>query len=302
MKSHFTICLVAGVLNLAGISDGLGWGQNGHRVTAELAERHLNEKSRVELRKILGRESLAEISTWADEIRSNPEWDFVEPWHYVSIEDDQKWEEVLEAEAKDEAVNSILEIIPLLEKFLADPKAESMTLHGGVRKRGSGAGLPAELTKEIGKREALALYVHFVGDLHQPLHVGRADDAGGNRIGVEWFGEEVSLHKVWDELMIDSLKLSYTEFASFLDRVPAEEEKAWTSASMLDWARESKAVRERVYDFGPQRSGYFLNVKEPPSLSYQYRADHVDLLRERLAKGGLRLAAKLNAIFANYPD
>lgn len=280
--------------------DSYGWGQNGHRVTAEIAERNLSEKSRAELRKILGPVTLAEISTWGDEIRSHPEWDFVEPWHYVSIEDEQPWEEILKAEEEDEAVDSILEIIPLLEAFLSDPEAEKLTLKGRVKKRG-GSLAPAQ-SQEIGNREALALYVHFVSDLHQPLHVGRADDLGGNRIGVEWLGEEVSLHKVWDELMIDSLQLSYTEFANFLNRVPEDARREWTATTMLDWAKESKAVRGQVYDFGPQRSGYFLNVKSPPALSYQYRADNLELLRERLAQCGIRLAAKLDTIFSTYPD
>ncbi len=297
MKS---ICLILGILTVVGGSDAFGWGQNGHRVIAEIAERRLGGKSRAELSKILGPVTLAEISTWGDEIRSDPEWDFVEPWHYVSIEDEQPWEEILESEAKDEAVNSILEIIPMLESFLADPKADRLTLKGQVKKRG--AGLAPGQTKEIGKREALALYVHFIGDLHQPLHVGRADDLGGNRIGVEWFGEEVSLHKVWDELMIDSLQLSYTELANFLNRIPEEARREWTAGDPLDWAKESKAARDQVYDFGPQRGEYFLNVKTPPTLSYQYRADNMELLRSRLSQAGVRLAARLDEIFANYPD
>lgn len=300
MRSKLKAFLLACVLSLSVATDGFAWGQNGHRVTGEIAERNLNDKARAEVSRILEGASLAEISTWGDEIRSDPEWDFVEPWHYVSIEDDQSWEELLEAESKDESINSILEIIPVLEAFLADPEKETMTLRGEVQKRG-GSLKPGQ-SKEIGKREALALYVHFIGDLHQPLHVGRAGDLGGNRIGVEWFDEEVSLHKVWDEGLIDSLKLSYTEFANFLERVPEETRAEWTASSMLDWAKESKAVREQVYDFGPQRGDYYLNVKSAPSLSYQYRADNLELLRKRLAQGGYRLASKLNEIFANYPD
>ena len=300
MRSELKAFLLAVVLSVSVATDGFAWGQNGHRVTGEIAERNLNDKARAEVRRILQGVSLAEIATWADEIRSDPEWDFVEPWHYVSIEDDQAWEELLETEAADESINSILEIIPVLEAFLADPETETMTLEGAVKKRGSS--LAPGQSKEIGKREALALYVHFIGDLHQPLHVGRAGDLGGNRIGVKWFDEEVSLHKVWDEGLIDSLKLSYTEFANFLERIPEKTRAEWTASSMLDWAKESKAVRDRVYDFGPQRSDYYLNVKSPPSLSYQYRADNLELLRERLAQGGYRLAAKLNEIFANYPD
>ena len=63
---------------------------------------------------------------------------------------------------------------------------------------------------------ALALLVHLVGDVHQPLHVGRGPDRGGNSIDVYWFGEPVVLHEVWDEGLIEKEALSFTEFAVFL--------------------------------------------------------------------------------------
>lgn len=290
MKS-LILCSLAILVSLLGTHKACAWGQDGHRITAEIAERNLNPKALAAVQEILGEESLAEVSNWGDEIRSNGTWDFAMPWHYISIDDDETWESF---ERAPEAEGDVLAILERLDKFLRDKNAKTVTLKGPV-KRGSSK-LAPKLEKTIGKRDALALYVHFAGDIHQPLHVGRRDDKGGNRIQVEWFGEECSLHKVWDEKLIESTNLSYTEFSTFLNRVTDEERQTWSKSSYLDWASDSKAVRDQVYDFGAQRSGYFLNIVEPPTLSYDYRHKTLPIVRTQLKKGGIRLAAKLNEI------
>ncbi|MDF1741238.1 MAG: S1/P1 nuclease [Verrucomicrobiales bacterium] len=285
-------CSLAVLISLIGTHEARAWGQDGHRITAEIAERNLNPKALAAVREILGDETLAEISNRGDEIRSDGTWDFATPWHYISIDDDETWEDFERAPEGD-----VLTVLAKLDAFLRDTDAETLTLKGAV-KRGSSKLAPT-LEKTIGKREALALYVHFVGDIHQPLHVGRRDDKGGNRIQVEWFEEEYSLHKVWDEKLIESTNLSYTEFATFLNRFTEEEKEASGNSSYLDWAKDSKAVRDQVYDFGAQRSGYFLNIVEPPVLSYDYRHKTLPIVREQLRMGGIRLAAKLNEIFGS---
>lgn len=280
-------------LAMGGVTEVLAWGQNGHRITAEIAERNLSPEAAAAVRSILGEETLAEISTWADDIRSDGTWDFVQPWHYISIDDEESWEGLERAEEGD-----LLVILDELEAFLGDASKDTLVLQSKVKGRGAGSKLEIRQQKEIGKREALAFYVHFMGDLHQPLHVGRRDDNGGNRILVEWFDEELSLHRVWDESIIDSVKLSYTEFATILDRKAKEQREEWTRGSCLDWAKEAKSVRSLVYDFGEQRGSYYLNIQEAPNLSYSYRHRVMPLVREQLAKGGIRLADKLNALFS----
>tara|TARA_R110002096_G_scaffold42893_4_gene115353 strand:- start:1794 stop:2675 length:882 start_codon:yes stop_codon:yes gene_type:complete len=277
---------------LLGQTTAFGWGQDGHRITAEIAERNLSPEARDALREILGDESLAEISTWADHIRSDRTWDFALPWHFISINDEETWED-FERVSEDEG--DVLFILDRLETFLRDSKSKTVVLTGTVKARGSS--LRAKKEKEVSKRELLAFYVHFVGDLHQPLHVGRREDLGGNRIQVEWFDEETTLHRVWDENLIESTNLSFTEFSTFLNRISDEDRDSWTGTSYLDWAKESKAVRDQVYDFGAQRSNYFLNIVEPPSLGYDYRSKTLPLVRTQLQKAGIRLAEKLNDIF-----
>lgn len=270
-----------------------GWGQDGHRITAEIAECNLSPEALSRVREIIGNESLAEISTWADEIRSDGTWDFAKPWHYISIDDDESWDDF---ERVPEEEGDILRILETLEGFLRDRDSKTFTLAGLAGR--SSSTLKPRNEKEVTHREVLALYVHFLADLHQPLHVGRREDQGGNRILVEWFDEERSLHQVWDEDLIESTNLSYTEFSTFLNRLTDEEKSEVETGSYLDWAKECKEVRDQIYDYGAQKSSYYLNVVEAPKLSYDYRAKNLPLVRNQLRNGGLRLAALLNDIFS----
>ena len=136
------------------------------------------------------------------------------------------------------------------------------------------------------KWQALAFYIHFVGDIHQPLHVGRRDDRGGNDITVKWFGQPKNLHAVWDSAIIENQKLSYTEYANFLNNYSADTIKLWQSAEYLDWAKDSKAKRANVYNFS-----------EDKELSYKYVYKNTPILNEQMSKAGVRLAGMLNKIF-----
>jgi hypothetical protein len=139
-------CLMAG--------PAFAWGQNGHRVTGALAEPLLSRKAKAQITAILGNESLAEASTWADEMRSSPEefWQkTASPWHYVTVPEGKTYVEV-GAPPEGDAYTALKQFAVTLK----DPKA---TL--------------AE------KQLALRFSIHIIGDLHQPLHVGTRGDRGG---------------------------------------------------------------------------------------------------------------------------
>ncbi|HUP42959.1 MAG TPA: S1/P1 nuclease, partial [Thermoanaerobaculia bacterium] len=134
--------------------------------------------------------------------------------------------------------------------------------------------------------QALRFLVHFVGDVHQPLHVGRRADRGGNEILVLWFGEPTNLHSVWDGRMIESEELSFTELARFIDHPTPEELAAWRAGGYREWIAESFALRPEVYDLGDRRLGY----------GYAY--EKLPIVRRRLLQAGVRLAGLLETIFA----
>ena len=107
----------------------------------------------------------------------------------------------------------------------------------------------------------LRLLVHFVGDMHQPLHVGRSEDRGGNDIKVLWFGKNSNLHRVWDSEMINGYQMSYTELANNLPMYTAEKQQTIVSTSVLDWMHESQRHAKHIYG----------SITQDESLGYAYQ-------------------------------
>ena len=249
-------------ISAIGSSPVLAFGATGHRVIGQIAENHLTDKARQHVMAITKGRPLALLTTWADEIRSDKSWDHAKPWHYMSIDDDESFSDLARSEQGD-----VLEALTRFERQLRAPDISDQQ-----------------------RWQALAFYSHFIGDIHQPLHVGRRDDKGGNTKIVNWFGRESNLHRVWDSGLIDAQQLSFTEYARFIDYASEAEIKTWQAASYLDYARESKALRARVYDFGRQ-------PKRLPTLGYEYSDNNRAVINRRLLQAGIRLAGQLNSVF-----
>ncbi len=236
----------------------LRWGQIGHRTTGQVAEQHLTPKAAKHVKRVLGNQSLAEVSTWMDNIKSDDAYNFMSPWHYVTIPAGETYETAEKAEEGD--------IIWALEKVVKELKE-------------------GNLSKEK-EAENLKILVHLVGDLHQPLHVGNGTDRGGNDVRVQWFGSNSNLHRVWDSGMIDGKQLSYTELASFVNHPTKNEVKEWQSSTIRDWAHESSALLTQVYDFPANKR-----------LGYSYSYKNWDTVQQRLVKAGVRMAGLINEIY-----
>lgn len=240
-------------------SPAAAWGPTGHRAVGRIAESHLAPETARAVACLMGAESLAEAATWPDEIRSDPAWKRADPWHYVSIDDGETYETTAKNPGGD-----VIEAIGRFEAVLRDPAAPRQA-----------------------RIEALRFLVHFVGDVHQPLHVGRRADLGGNLIEVTWFGDKSNLHSVWDSGMIDHDGLSFSELAAFVDHPTRAEIAAWQSGGVLDWARESFGHRAQVYDLGGTSK-----------LSWEYSYRNLPLVKRRLLQAGVRLAGLLDRVFA----
>jgi S1/P1 Nuclease len=165
--------ILAALLIVLTPTSAFAWGQTGHRVTGAIAEPMLSRRAAREVRAILGNETLAEASTWADEMRSNPDtfWQTTaNPWHYVTVPTGQRYAD-LGAPAEGDAVTALARFA----ETLRNPSASGEE-----------------------KRLALRFTLHIIGDLHQPLHAGNGNDRGGNDIRVTFFREPTNLHAVWD--------------------------------------------------------------------------------------------------------
>ncbi|RFN57623.1 S1/P1 nuclease [Marixanthomonas ophiurae] len=235
------------------------WGRNGHRATGEIAKKYLTKKAKRNIEKLLNGESLALVSTYADEIKSDSNYRKYGPWHYVNFPFESTYEEHDKNEAGD-----IIEAIKKSVEVLKDEKA----------------------SKED-KVFYLKLLVHFMGDLHQPMHIGLAKDKGGNDFQVRWFNEGTNLHSVWDTKMIEDYNMSYSELAANEKQLSKMQLKQIQQGSITDWMYESRALCEDIYS----------NTEVGEKLWYPYMYEYMDVLRMQLQKGGIRLAEVLNDIF-----
>tara|TARA_R110000772_G_scaffold20466_1_gene56660 strand:- start:18436 stop:19191 length:756 start_codon:yes stop_codon:yes gene_type:complete len=232
------------------------WGKIGHRTIGEIAERQLTPEVKEKVRELLDNQSLAVVSTWADEMRSNPDFDKYGKWHYVNLPLDKEYSEI--EHTQDNIVIIINQAIDSLK---------------------------SETTSQDRKQFYLKYLVHMVGDLHQPLHTGREEDWGGNKIKVKFKGRNSNLHSLWDSGIIDDYKMSYTEYADkLMDKF--ENRLDFRQGSAEDWANESHSYVPKIY-----------KIKEGSYLSYDYVYENQHIIDKRLFQSGTRLANLLNEIF-----
>ena len=263
LKGHIFLrtFLLASALLIAQYA--FSWGVTGHRIIGEIAQEHLTKKAKKELRKLIGKETLAWWSNWPDFIKSDSTWNHASPWHYVDLPGHMEKEKFIE-ELKKLPGKNLYTQIPAM---LAELKDRS---------------LPVEK-----RRVALYFLIHLIGDLHQPLHVGRDEDAGGNKIVVYWFDKKTNLHTLWDSMLIEFQQYSYTEYAKLLNIADENRVKAWQSGLLEEWFYESHVMSDSIYDATPDES----------KLSYKYNYQFQKIIEEQLLKGGVRLAALLNQAF-----
>jgi len=236
------------------------WGKTGHRVIGQIAQDHLTPEALKAVTELLDGETLATVSTYADEIRSNPAMDGFKIWHYVNLPLDKKYQEV--EHTQDNVVIAIEKCIDALK--------------GGA------------LTKEQ-KSFHLKFLVHLVGDIHQPLHVGRKEDYGGSTIRLKFKGRKAeetntNLHVLWDTNMIDDFKMSYTELSDYLQSYKKVD---FPQGNAVCWANESQQIVKKVYS----------EVKVGDYLSYPYLYSNFYIVKDRLFQAGIRLANLINSIY-----
>ena len=265
MKARLFVTAAAMAFALAP-APAFAWGKTGHRVVAAIADAQLSGLARAHVKEILGEaESLDEAANWPDEMRSfpSPFWQKTStPWHYVTLNG------IVYDQAPPEG--DALEALKKYSATLRDPNASLAD-----------------------KQLALRFVVHIVGDLHQPLHVGKCCDRGGNDVKVKWFGRDLNLHSVWDSALVDEQQLSFTEMTAKLQRHTSNADvMAWWDINPRDWISESAQIRDTIY---PRPSK---DTKKLPELSYSYVFENTPIMERRLKQAGVRLAAYLNALYA----
>ncbi len=245
----------------------LSWGVTGHRTIGKIAENHLSSEAKAAVKELLDSQTLADVATWADEARMTPEYKHTEPWHYINLplgltySDFQK---TVEGISKANVYSAMLKE----EAILRDKNA----------------------SKEQ-KAEALKFVVHFVGDLHQPMHISREEDKGGNTIQLNYEGKGANLHSVWDSKLIDHQGLSYEQMAGKYDHASAAQVKTWQSDPLIKWIWESYEISSKLYAE--------VDAMKSRAIDDSYYQEHIGIIEQRIDQAGIRLAGVLNEIFKN---
>lgn len=234
------------------------WGKTGHRVVGEVAQQNMKRSTLRKIDKLLDGQSLAVVANFGDDIKSDPRYREFGPWHYVNIEQGKHY--------GDETPSKHGDIVTGIQKCIAVVQDKNAS-------------------KED-RAFYLKLLVHFVGDLHQPMHVGYLEDKGGNDIQVRWFSKGTNLHRLWDTNMIESYDMSYTELSSNLPVLTKAERERIIQGDLLDWVADSQKIAKEVYD----------SVEVGEKLGYTYMYEHFDTVKMQLEKAGLRLAKLLDEI------
>lgn len=276
------------------------WGELGHNVVGEIAERILAENDRATLsaiQGIIGLEPLQVAAAWPDKVRDDHRYGPFAPYHFATFFRDSK-------KTVEKDLNTVFNKYPAIVNDASLPMAE--------------------------RAIALRFIIHMVGDAHQPLHVGNEFDAGANACTVKFSSkgkrnaERTNLHKIWDtdiiNAMVDDWKVEYPKIPYFaaadMSRVLMEKYPELligpVAVDPTIWLDESAELTKHggVYpDQLPDNARPYCTQKgapppknrDIPKLGAAYYASSRVLIEKQLVKGGVRLAAFLKQVFKDHP-
>jgi len=214
MPRHTLLITLTTGLFLAG--NAHGWGRTGHGAVGVLAVERLSPNAHLALEELLGAtdtDVLVSACVWSDVWRDMGDGANQSRWHYVNIDPQEK----AYRRSRDCADRQcVTEVVNTQAQRLANRALERRE-----------------------RRLAFSHLCHFVGDLHQPLHVGYADDRGGNDVSVRYRGQSTNLHRYWDSGLIEQQVDSLGELLDLLRKRPDQAPTLWSPADTYAWTNES---------------------------------------------------------------
>lgn len=247
------------------------WDANGHAIVAMLAEERLTPQTREAVAALLARQSMVDVASWSDQVRNKQ----TAPWHYVNIEID---ETQYEPDRHCPGRQCVVGQIERFRETLANPSINPQK-----------------------RQKALKYLIHFVGDLHQPLHAGQNHDRGGNDVKVDFLGQTVNrftgkpwnLHQVWDNGLLDEYAPDAKQAVAQIDQyLTSQNETELAQGTVIEWAMQSHdEARDHAYSFATDK-----RLDEP------YVKQALPTIESQLARAGVRLAALLNACLSTRPQ
>jgi len=238
------------------------WGSLGHRAICDVAWQASDAAIKDRLSasvKRMGYKTFATACLWADHIRDQKPYDYVKPLHYMNVS--RKLVKIPKDPCRDANLRRPRCVLSAIAYY--QNRWQDKTLSQRERD------------------EALLLLSHFIGDIHQPLHVSFRDDRGGTQKRVIFNGKVISLHRLWDSNLLRCKgNVSWRKLGQSLYRQPRDQKALETSP--LVWAQESYEITQIIYQ----------NIKRPLPASYCSEFNHIAV--GRLAVAGLRLSAILS--------
>lgn len=262
--------------------ESFAWGREGHHIIALVAQSRLTDSAKRQIIALLGSQTLAEASTWPDEIRKDhPE---TAGWHYVSIPRPAPFFD----EERD-----------CFQPDPAHPEASANSDHHNcaVDRIHMFARVAGDATQPKAARiDALKYLIHFLSDLHQPMHA-MGEARGGNEIKIVQFGQAscgedhpCNLHGLWDSGLIEHAEPNEQLYAQHLQVVIARDRlDLLPEGTPRDWANESHVAAEGA-------------LLENGGAADQIYFDHeISVVDRRLSMAAIRLARVLNSLFGPSP-
>ncbi|KAI9142241.1 S1/P1 nuclease-domain-containing protein [Paraphysoderma sedebokerense] len=269
------------------------WGYKGHQLTAQIAQQFLNPEAESGLRTLLPNEEgdISKIASWADQIKRNRKYQHTAPLHYVDTNDDPP-NSCSYQTARDCSDNKC--VVSAIKDY---------------------ASQVSESSESISRTEALKFLVHFVGDIHQPLHVS-GKDRGGNSAPAYFDGRRTNLHFIWDSLMLEKrIKETFgnnrQEYVQYLNTKLHKELKdealEWTKCSSKLQINSNGSIRE--VDVCPEDWAatigqvncasvwHSYNRTSTDDLALEYFEKNQELVDKLVLMSGIRLANVLNELF-----
>lgn len=280
MRLELAAAASTGLAALLSASGALAWGETGHRATGNLAWEQLTPKTRAAVTAVIASgnpgnaphcpaRTLADMAEWPDCVRGNPAYASWTPLHFADIP---------LCGAPDPAV------------YCRHGSCVTTALSRAEATLRSSGSRPTE------RFLALAQLAHFVGDIHQPLHVADNDDRGGNSVRVSGLGEQ-NLHHTWDTTLVEAALGNERQAVQQLRPLVAQHRRDWAAGSFESWAAETHQVAvNAVYKSLPQPPACHASVGLE-TLDQAYFNQAAPVVRTQIGKASVRLAAKLNAIF-----
>jgi hypothetical protein len=247
------------------------WGSIGHIAVADIAQTNLTYNTYKHITNIISNDNISSVANWADEIRNIPEWHWTEPLHFINTND---W--ICDYIEKRDCYNQIGEY-----SYCVDGAIQNYT---------------TLIKNDNNNADYLKFLIHFVGDIHQPLHCGFKSDKGGNTIKVHFNNHLVNLHSLWDTNLIsfrifNDFNNNYNQWLNYLLKLSPQLDCIGCSQF---WGNNSAQL---ACKYSYVNSDGITHIKNGDYINIDYYNRNIDIIEKQIVNAGYKLAELLNHLY-----